>query len=55
LLIERLKEAKANLNRNKQEFKLPMEHLEVIDPNYISGFVSVCVKVCFLPKQPTLQ
>jgi hypothetical protein len=40
LLIERLKEAKANLNRNKQEFKLPMEHLEIIDPNYISGFAS---------------
>lgn len=47
LLIERLKEAKANLNRNKQEIKLPMEHLEVIDPNYISGFISGdgCVSV----------
>lgn len=40
LLIERIKESKANLNRNKQEFKLPMSHLEIIDPNYISGFAS---------------
>lgn len=40
LLIERLKESKDNLNRNKQEFKLPMNHLENIDPNYISGFTS---------------
>jgi hypothetical protein len=39
-LIERLKESKANLNRNKLEFKLPMKHLELIDPNYISGFIS---------------
>jgi len=38
LLIERLKESKDSLNRNKQEFKLPMNHLENIDPNYISGF-----------------
>jgi len=40
LLIERLKEAKTNLNRNKQDIKLPMEHLKEIDPNYISGFAS---------------
>ncbi len=39
-LIERLKYAKSNHNRNKLEFKIPIENLAVINPNYISGFVS---------------
>lgn len=37
LMLERLKEAKANLNNNKKEFLLPLDHLVSIDPNYISG------------------
>src|SRR2546423_1399926 len=38
LLIDRLKEAKANLNNNKKEFLVPKDHLASMDPNYISGF-----------------
>jgi len=38
LLIERLKEAKNNLNNQKKEFLVPISHLSSIDPNYISGF-----------------
>src|SRR5213075_1586644 len=37
-LIERLKEAKNNLNNQKKEFLVPISHLSSIDPNYISGF-----------------
>jgi hypothetical protein len=39
-LIERLKYAKSIHNRNKLEFKIPMEHLAIINPNYISGIVA---------------
>lgn len=38
LLIERLKEAKNNLNRNKKEFLVPIDQLVSIDPNYVAGF-----------------
>lgn len=37
-MIDRLKEAKGNLNNNKKEFLVPIEHLNSIDPNYIAGF-----------------
>jgi len=39
-LIDRLNYAKSILNRNKLEIKIPREHLLVINPNYICGFVS---------------
>jgi hypothetical protein len=37
-MIDRLKEAKSNLNNNKKEFLVPLDHLSSIDPDYIAGF-----------------
>jgi len=39
-LIKRINERKLNLNRMKQEIKLPTEHLNNFNAYYISGFVS---------------
>lgn len=39
-LIERIYDKKLNLNRLKEVIRLPIEHLNNFDGNYISGFVS---------------
>lgn len=38
--LERLSQIKLNLNRNKKEHNIPIEHLNDINGHYISGFVS---------------
>lgn len=39
-LIERLKAIKSNLNRNNTDLSIPLEHLNSIDGNYISGLAT---------------